>query len=1417
MDIFRDFCQRVRGWQITVEPLMFILAASNTAVSIVSPALKEGKMKRIWTNIIIRKMVEWDNYYEYVNLPIACIFGIIYGGLSDRYGRKYPLLIGIVSVIFSNAMNILIWDQTTDFNLNWTYPTAVLTGFLGDFLLTMSCINAYIADEFPDKITLSYRMVIVSILFSLGSFVSSRFVKHLVKWTSKITVMIIAEGVYLFTFLISALILKQKRPLTKAELLQESEVENLERPTIMQTIKLSFISIYEAALIFTVPREGYRKIFLYLCFFANFLDQFVWGEEKGLLGTYVRLPPFKWDTSTYADYKSWRPIVQIVGMSIGMLFFKRICHFRDTFIIVLAILSMAGCVLMIGLAQASWMIFASLGPGSLHGLLNPMSYTFMACLVEQDEIGKAFAISSIAQKLAGIAQSLILQNIYIQTVDWYQGFVWLLMAVISFLAAGIYLIVHLMAKKKEFSFVSMDVITEEIQAIRIVWSKASRKIMNENSTGSGNAATEKKKLRQRLTGRLSIDRTAIFQLIEQLCSDNAAHFEKSLGANGLYTERMPGVSRKLKESIEVLKENIKKLQEVAPKYDFDEKTPGNGYRSLVCVCDTVLLHVVSLQKAVIEQRCSFVFRLSHFCKELESYATVIDYLNKSIPLCLDIEKNMRGSLFPPLDGCYEKHQEVLKIMERLDSTVFFGRPLGFQFSPSINKIFRVIGIVLATYSLSWEKGHGPIGSLINTGRFFLSPEQRASRIIKVTKEADIDFCKGFWNLSELSNNMPKFFCPNMAVNEIREIALNGPIPMEGEAGDIVMVPEPSAHTGPRPVQYRIFSTVHRQNMSSSPLSTTHPPSKYLVLHCHGGGYVATSSKSHETYLRQWAKSLNCTVVSVEYSLAPENPFPRPTEEVLFAYSWIVNNPAAVGWTGEKIVMVGDSAGGNLIMSMNLRLIDLKIKRKPDGLVLCYTPFVFQYLPSPSRMLSAMDPLLHMGVVLRCVVAYTGGYGVHLNNNNKPKKSSESEDSSDLQQDQLTHRSLQEYVNEVQKTKVDFSGGSQSIVSLVQKSHDNQNYASMKGKSYYSSKKEKDEKPVIETKSDDPSSNSNQEKASNSESENSEEDDDNDAFETTSIASVQVDSDPYHIQLNSTIYDGNLIDYLAQHPITKDAMNRADDEIEDDGENIELDIGKEPPIEQGLEITEHMTIEEEDETDSEIATLPPAPPQDPPKRPRLLHLLSNMTSRDSSSQTAPSTPAQQQVATTSTAKPFTSSSSMNSFPAPIHKRSLSQSLADTAASTAAYAFDNLQEWLERPPKEKQKLERAQSRKENDVEVEGEEAEKEERPSQLFELVTSSNVPRDPLISPIYADDENIRKLPPCYFLACHMDPLLDDTIAFAQKMRNAGGKVESVDILSSVPHGFLNFTLISPECKKSGKVCIQRLKQALGIQDDTNID
>ncbi|CAD6194356.1 unnamed protein product [Caenorhabditis auriculariae] len=903
-----------------------------------------------------------------------------------------------------------------------------------------------------------------------------------------------------------------------------------------------------------------------------------------------------------------------------------------------------------------------------------------------------------------------------------------------------------------------------ISAFRRKCSRGRR--MGEPSSGDA-------KPRSSLGQRFSIDRSAIYNLLDELAVENHGYFEKNASSySGIYGERMTSVYLKLRESVAELKGNISQLQEISPKYDFDEKTPGNGYRSLVCVCDTAVLHLVSLLKAITDQRQSFVFRFSHFCKELEAYVTIIDYLNQTVPLTLGNEQTLNGSLFPPLEGEYDTYQKVLHGIEKLDSTVFFGRPLGFQFSPSVNRIFRVIGVILATYSLSWEKGHGPIGSIISGGRFFLSPEQRASRIIKVTKEADIDFCKGFWNLSELSNNMPKLFCPNMALNELREIDWCGPIPMESTSGVSVQVPEPTAHTGPRPVQIRVLSAVHRQHLSSSPLSALHPPSPYLVLHCHGGGYVATSSKSHETYLRFWAKSLNCPVVSVEYSLAPENPFPRPTEEVLYAYAYIINNPSLLGWTGEKIVMVGDSAGGNLIMSVNLRLIQMNIRRKPDGLVLCYTPFLFQYLPSPSRMLSVMDPLLHMGVVLRCVAAYTGAYSSHLNNNNKVSSDGASVDQTDGQ----THRSLQEYVNEVQKTQVDFAGGSQSIVSLVQKSHDDNGYAPAKANSYFKTQ-------------DDGFANGCDGKETSRENEkNEEENESDDDLETRSIASVQIDSDPFHIQLSTSLYDGQFIDFLTRHPTTKDQLS-FETENEPDVPSPSM------PTEPAQEATEELMAQEFGAAIVAEETVT--------KRPRLLQFISGVANI-APSHTAPSTPQSVQ-------KTLTSSASVHTFtPSALQqKRSLSQSLADTAASTAAFALDNLQEWLERPARQKQKLDRTVSHKE-EIDTVLEEEEIPPPKSHILELVNTTSVPRDPLISPMYAGDDLLKELPPCYFLACHLDPLLDDTIAFATKLRNAGGTVESVDLLSSVPHGFLNFSLISPECKRGAKMCIRRLKQALGI-------
>lgn len=50
----------------------------------------------------------------------------------------------------------------------------------------------------------------------------------------------------------------------------------------------------------------------------------------------------------------------------------------------------------------------------------------------------------------------------------------------------------------------------------------------------------------------------------------------------------------------------------------------------------------------------------------------------------------------------------------------------------------------------------------------------------------------------------------------------------------------------------------------------------------------------QVYLRHWAKDLNIPILSVDYSLAPEFPFPRQLEEIFFAYCWAIRNHTALG-------------------------------------------------------------------------------------------------------------------------------------------------------------------------------------------------------------------------------------------------------------------------------------------------------------------------------------------------------------------------------------------------------------------------------------------------------------------------------------------------------------------------------------------
>lgn len=226
--------------------------------------------------------------------------------------------------------------------------------------------------------------------------------------------------------------------------------------------------------------------------------------------------------------------------------------------------------------------------------------------------------------------------------------------------------------------------------------------------------------------------------------------------------------------------------------------------------------------------------------------------------------------------------------------------------------------------------------------------------------------------------------PNLPINLTRSIKMDQPLRVPKAQNlntaenfeikqEFVEIMPPKGVEPNDSVRIRILSAQVREGMldsistiSAAPIET----SNNLILHVHGGGFIAHSSKSHEIYLKPWCKELKVPIVSIDYSLAPEHVFPRASEECFYVYAWCLLNKNLLGWSGKNIICVGDSAGGVLVTNIVQRAIVNQI-RIPDALVPIYSPFLLTYSLSPSRLLSVMDPLLNLGILWRCLAAYSG--------------------------------------------------------------------------------------------------------------------------------------------------------------------------------------------------------------------------------------------------------------------------------------------------------------------------------------------------------------------------------------------------------------------------------------------------------------
>lgn len=409
-----------------------------------------------------QRVAMWNMVLGITYFLPALFADILFGAYGDRKGRKVNMLLGMAGMMVSMYPLVLLFAYPLYQPLMYILVIAhLLTGFTGFITITMISAFAYLTDTVLEPENLTVRMAIMTVVMNMATIIGPLIASATASSMTMAQGVLVCQGLLTAGFFVCMVLTRQVPPAKLRQMLQEKKdkeraalgldegqpMKSMKAPLAMENhfamahnssgaadskeslCTLTWHLLKETWSTYAKPRPGHGRLYLLVCalvFFLNTISEL--GIRVSIFSLYVQRSPLNWDQAMIGYFKSSQSAMLMAGTTFGVLVFKKLFKFTDTFIVVIACISHVCETLIMAFTSTTAMAYIAAAAGCLSTLAMPCTQSFLAKHVASDEVGKAFTGFGIAASIGFVVSNAIYNPIYSATVGFFPGFVFLFAA-----------------------------------------------------------------------------------------------------------------------------------------------------------------------------------------------------------------------------------------------------------------------------------------------------------------------------------------------------------------------------------------------------------------------------------------------------------------------------------------------------------------------------------------------------------------------------------------------------------------------------------------------------------------------------------------------------------------------------------------------------------------------------------------------------------------------------------------------------------------------------------------------------------------------------------------------------------------------------------------------------------------------------